>query len=270
MSRTGFGVNLGFRKNADGSISMSGPVDASGGIRIVQAGSKGMRIPFYRLANITNDALGYTYQTIISLEQHFDAIQLVIGTLQTSGTIRSAHYCNVIADENLTDAALNALSGWAFVDWTENDGNGVRAQFASFAAATSRPRLMLSDIKTFNSIDRTDGGAGALLVVRSHLYPDNLTPTLAGNGTNDVFANVARTDGRTMKIRRMNDHVHGRRGRLANPAPRRDLLLAREGGQRRQVWRLDHAGAKLPDGGRLCPTRDDSAQQRRRGCVGVL
>lgn len=187
----------------DGSTSFAGPVNASGGIRIVQAGSKGMRIPFYRLANITNDALGYTYQTIISLEQHFDAIQLVIGTLQTSGTIRSAHYCNVIADENLTDAALNALSGWAFVDWAENDGNGVRAQFASFAATTSRPRLMLSEIKTFNSVNRTDGGAGALLVVRSHLYPDNLTPTLAGNGTTDAFANVARTDGRTMKIRRM-------------------------------------------------------------------
>ena len=188
---------------ADGSTSFAGPLTALGGMSPVRAGSKGLRMPFLRLANIANDALGYTYQTILSLEQHFDAIQLVIGTIQTSGVIRSAHYCNVIADENLTDAAMNALGGWAFVDWAENDGNGVRAQFASFAATTSRPRLMLSDIKTFNSVDRTDGGAGALLVVRSHLYPDNLTPTLAGNGTTDVFANIARTDGRTMKIRRM-------------------------------------------------------------------
>jgi len=186
-----------------GGAVFAGGVAAKGGMKEVRAGSKGLRQIFYRLGAVANHASGYTYQTILSLEQHFDAIQLIIGTIQTSGTIRSAHYCNVVADANASDATLNALSGWSFVDWSENDGNGVRAQFASWAATTSRPRLMLSDIKTFNSPPRTDGGTLPLLVVRSHVYPDNLTPTCCGDGTTDVFANVARADGRTLNIKRM-------------------------------------------------------------------
>lgn len=171
----------------------------------IRPGTKACRKFFGRWANVANDTTnGATYQILSSVEQEFDAIQLAIGTIQTSGTtVRSACYFNVVPDASYTDAQLNSLPGWQFVDWSENDGNSVRAQFASFALSTSRPRYLFSDIKAVNAIPRTDGGSLPLICVRLHLYPNNATPSVLGDGTSDTFANVSRSDGRTMKIRKM-------------------------------------------------------------------
>lgn len=189
---------VGIAPNSDGALVADRPMHS------IRPGCKGFRKIFGRLAALSNDLTnGTTYQDVISLEQDFDAIQIVIATIQTSvTTVRSAHYFNVCADANLTDAQMDALSGWAFVDWDENDGNSVRAQFATPAAGAARPRYLISQKKQANSIPRTDGGSLPLLVVRSHLYNNNATPTVCGNGTTDVFSNVARTDGRTHKTRK--------------------------------------------------------------------
>lgn len=196
---TGGWVSSGFARTSDkSSLVMDRPMHA------IRPGCKGFRKWFGRYAALANDLTnGTTYQDVFTVEQEFDAIQLVIATIQTSGTtVRSAHYFNVLPDVNLTDAQMDALPGWSFCDWDENDGNSVRAQFATFAPSTSRPRYLISQKKQANSIPRTDGGRFAPIVVRSHLYSNNATPTVCGNGTSDVFTNVARSDGRTHKTRK--------------------------------------------------------------------
>lgn len=170
---------------------------------------RGFRKFFGRLAAFDNTAapytsVGSTFQDVFTVEQHFDSIQLVIGTIQTSGTtVRSAHYVNVCSDESLSDSALNALSGWQFANWDSNDGNSVHAQFSTFAQGANQPAYLISQRIPVNSVDRTDGRKCPLVVVRSHLYPVNSSPTVCGNGTTDVFTNVVRGDGRTMKTRVM-------------------------------------------------------------------
>ena len=204
---SGWTKGMGF--DTSGNAVSSVPIAERNGIKFqCRPGSKGFRKFFGRMADYSNDLTnGTTFQLVTTLEQDFDAIQLVIATIQTSGTtVRSAHYVNVCADASLTDAQLNALSGWVFTDWPENDGNTVHAQFASFASATSRPRYLVSNMKAINSIPRTDGGTLPLIVVRSLLYNVNATPSVCGNGSSDAFANIASTDGRVLKVRKQTNN----------------------------------------------------------------
>lgn len=201
------GLNVGVYGSSLNPVFASS--DASGQFAVlpmktsIRPRMKGFKKFFARLAAYTNDNVnGVTFQDVFTVEQDFDAIQLVIGTIQTSGTtVRSAYYVNVCADESLSDASMDALTNWQFVNWTENDGNSVHAQFATYAAGTSQPRYLISQKLNVNSIARTDGKSLPLLIVRSHMYPVNATPTVCGNGSSDVFTNVARTDGRTHKTK---------------------------------------------------------------------
>ena len=104
----------------------------------------------------------------------------------------------------------------------------------------AEPRYLISQKLNVNSIARTDGKSLPLLIVRSHMYPVNATPTVCGTGPRTFSRTshapmVARTRPR---LRPAEDGDFQRwRERFSNATLWRHLLQSRARGEHCQVWR---------------------------------
>lgn len=193
------------RRNAAGTAAISGlPVLQPG--RDIYVGSRAIRAFDGRYAKPAAAFSGsQTWQMVFTGETEWDALAFGAATIDTASVDHYlVGYLNVLPRANMTDAEINALTGWQFLNWTENDGNGVHAKFSSFASSVSNPRHMYCSPVGMPSITRDDGGRFPVGCLRVMVAPTGTTsnPTLSGSiALNDNINHGVRPDGRIQAIK---------------------------------------------------------------------
>jgi hypothetical protein len=146
---------------------------------------------------------------VVAIPAQADEIMLVAVNSQTTQAVElQAQVCTMATTTNINNSDGSAGAWSALAEWANNNGTANIGQIAA-SLSSVRPRWIVSNPISISTVDRTDGGPGALLGIRYFMRTNIPSYTVFGNGGSDNLLNWAtKPDGRIKICRsQIGNHV---------------------------------------------------------------
>jgi lysophospholipase L1-like esterase len=158
---------------------------------VVSGGGKARRVArmFYsRLGTLSNATLS-TYHVAAEVQQHFDAVSLVI--VNTSAVLSGYFVAKVSVSAALGDGNNSAGT------WTScTDFGGDTGLITPLAPPGTRAAYLVTKPQSISSVARSDGGTKPLVFARAYCVDANASLPCYGDGSESLTNWATRTDGR--------------------------------------------------------------------------
>lgn len=171
-----------FVYDASGNITGLAAASKTLGIGGVKQHNVGMRYFYGRYADLTNDATGYTYQTVVELPVMCDAFQIILANTQTSGTAN--FQCGIAMMPDTSDIAYNGGT-YPITNWSDGNTGALTVAQVPNTTDANYPKYLVSDVLGITPVARTDGVAGCIIGIRCFVRTTTVTATVLGNGSTD-------------------------------------------------------------------------------------